>query len=241
MAAATPVRRVAAIGGGGFLMDDASGRQERWLLSLARKPRPPVLWLGTASGDAPTAQLKFFRVFSELDCQPTVLSFFPYDMECDYRQAVLDADLVYVGGGNTVAMIAVWREFGFDSALREAYELGTVMAGISAGANCWFGSYVTDSVPGGGVRPGLGWLPGCFCPHLDGEAWRQPVLAQQPAPSAGAGDGVVLLYEQEAWAGAVHSCAGSPLLWRRKLGDALPVPAHADALPILPDDTPSHR
>lgn len=237
----TAPRRIAAIGGGGFLMDDGSGRQERWLLSLARKPRPRVLWLGTASGDAATAQLKFFRAFSQLDCQPTVLAFFPYAMNCDYHQAVLDADLVYVGGGNTVAMIAVWREFGFDSTLREAYEQGTVMAGISAGANCWFESYVTDSVPGGGVRAGLGWLPGCFCPHLDGEAWRQPVLSQQPAPSAGAGDGVVVLFEQEAWAGAVHSCKGAPLLWRRAPGDAAPRPSHADPLPILDDDTLRNR
>ena len=237
-APAAVTRRIAAIGGGGFLMDDTSGRQERWLLSLARKPRPRVLWLGTASGDAATAQLKFYRVFSELDCQPTVLTFFPYEMKRDYERAVLDADLVYVGGGNTVAMIAVWREFGFERALRAAYEAGTVLAGISAGANCWFESYVTDSVPGGGVRPGLGWLPGCFCPHLDGEAWRQPVLAQQPAPSAGAGDGVVVLYEQEAWAGAVHSCSGAPLLWRRGRQDAAPVAVDADPLPILADDTP---
>lgn len=234
-------RRIAAIGGGGFLMDDTSGRQERWLLSLAHKSRPRVLWLGTASGDAATAQLKFYRAFSALDCQPTVLPFFPYDMKCDYRHAVLDADLVYVGGGNTPAMLAVWREFDFDSALREAYDRGTVMAGISAGANCWFESYVTDSVPGGGVRPGLGWLPGCFCPHLDGEAWRQPVLAQQPAPSAGAGDGVVVLYEQEAWARAVHSCDGAPLLWRRGRQDAAPVPVDAEPLPILGADTPRHR
>jgi dipeptidase E len=213
-------RRIAAIGGGGFLMDDLSGRQERWLLSLVRRASPRVLWLGTANGDAATAQLKFFRAFSELDCRPAVLPFFPYEMRRDYRGAVLDADLVYVGGGNTVAMLAVWREFGFEHALREAYEAGTVLAGISAGANCWFERYVTDSVPGGGVRQGLGWLPGCFCPHLDGEAWRQPVLAAEAAPSAGAGDGVAVLYENEAWADAVSSAKAVPLLWRRESGNA---------------------
>ena len=120
-------------------------------MSLARQPRPRVLWLGTASDDAATAQLKFFRAFSELDCQPTVLLFFPYDMKCDYRQAVLGADLVYVGGG------------------------------------------------------------------------------------------VVVLYGQEAWAGAVRSCKGAPVLWRREPGDAAPLPAQADPLPILSDDTPRHR
>jgi peptidase E len=234
-------RRIAAIGGGGFLMDDASGRQERWLVSLARRPQPRVLWVGTASGDAATAQVKFFRTFGALGCQPDVMTFFPFEMERDLQRAVMDADLVYVGGGNTPAMLAVWRDAGFDRLLRAAYEAGTVLAGISAGANCWFERYVTDSVPGGGVREGLGWLPGTFCPHLDGEAWRQPVLAQQPAPSAGAGDGVVVLYENEAWAGAVHSSKGPPLLWRRQATDGALQAVPANPLPILGDDTPSHR
>jgi peptidase E len=221
----TRPRRIAAIGGGGFLMDDPSLVQERWLLSLVR-PRadgglPRVLFVGTASGDAHSAQLKFHTAFSQLRCRPATLVFFPYDMEADHRAAVLDADLVYVGGGNTPAMVAVWREFGFDAMLRAAYEAGTVLAGISAGANCWFERYVTDSVPGGGMRNGLGWLPGTFCPHLDGEAWRQPVLAAQPAPAVGAGDGVVVLYEGERWADAVCSTA-TPLLRRRSAGDDAP-------------------
>lgn len=220
-------RRIAAIAGGGFLMDDESGAQERWLLSLTGRERPRVLYLGTAGGDGERAQLKFHRLFSTLDCRPACLAFFPYDMRRDYRQAVIESDLVYVGGGNTPAMLAVWREFGFEQALRQAYEAGTVMAGISAGANCWFERYVTDSVPGGGVRTGIGWLPGSFCPHLDGEAWRQPVLAAEPAPAVGAGDGVVVLYEDDAWAEAVSTAAGEPLLWRREPGDAAsrPVPA----------------
>jgi peptidase E len=207
-------RRIAAVGGGGFLMDDETLRQERWLLSLTGQPRPQVLFLGTAGGDGVVGQLKFFRAFSRLDCTAASLPFFPYDMKRDYRQAVLDADLVYVGGGNTPAMLAVWREFGFEHALRAAYEAGTVLAGISAGANCWFERYITDSIPGGGLRPGLGWLPGTFCPHLDSEAWRQPVLAAQAAPAVGAGEGVVVLYENEAWAEAVHSAAGTPMLRR---------------------------
>lgn len=199
------VRRVAAIGGGGFLMDDSSLRQERWLLSLTGRPRPAVLFLGTAGGDGVVGQAKFFRAFTQLDCRPSSLLFFPYDMQRDYRQAVLEADLVYVGGGNTPAMLAVWREFGFDTAMRAAYDAGTVMAGISAGANCWFQRYITDSIPGGGLRDGLGWLDGCFCPHLDSEPWRQPLLAAQPGPALGAGDGVVALYENEQWHSAVCS------------------------------------
>jgi peptidase E len=159
-----------------------------------------------------------------------VLPFFPYEMNRDYHRAVQEADLIYVGGGNTVAMLAVWREFDFVRSLREAYEGGTLLGGISAGANCWFERYVTDSVPGGGVRQGLGWLRGTFCPHLDGESWRQPVLSQEVPPAVGAGDGVVVLYEDEVWAEAVHSCNGEPLLWRKEAGDDLPRALVARAL-----------
>ncbi|NRF66080.1 peptidase E [Aquincola sp. S2] len=199
---------IVAIGGGGFLMDDTSGRQERYLLSLLRNApaRPRVLYLGTAGGDGERGQLRFMTLFTKLGCEPATLPFFPYDMRRDYRQAVRDADLVYVGGGNTPAMIAVWREFGFDAVLREAWNDGTVLAGISAGANCWFEHYITDSVPGGGVRPGLGFLPGTFCPHLDSEAWRQPMLAEVPGlPAHGAPDGVMLHFADGAFAEAVTS------------------------------------
>lgn len=212
-------RRVAAIGGGGFLMDDESLLQERWLLSLARREQPVVLFIGIAGGDGERGQLKFFRAFSRLDCHPACLPFFPYDMKRDYAQAVLEADLIYVGGGNMVAMLAVWREFGFGGALRAAYENGSVLAGISAGANCWFERYITDSVPGGGVRAGLGWLPGVFCPHLDSEPWRQPLLAAQAAPAVGAGEGVVVLFEDERRTDAVHSAGNPPLLQCRDPAD----------------------
>ena len=189
---------IVAIGGGGFLMEDTRGLQERYVLSLLRKHsgRPRVLYLGTASGDSERARLRFMQLFTQLDCRPDTLAFFPYDMKRDYTQAVRDADLVYVGGGNTVAMVAVWREFGFDTALRRAWDNGTVLAGISAGANCWFAQYVTDSVPGGGVREGLGWIDATFCPHLDGEAWRQPILAgTMSRPAYGAPDGVCIRFE----------------------------------------------
>lgn len=198
------------IGGGGFLLDDARLLQERWLLShvRARGDRPRVVFVGTALGDAQHAQLKFLQAWLKLGCDPVTLPFFPFDMRRDYAATVRDADLVYVGGGNTVAMLAVWRVFGFDDALREAWEGGTALAGISAGANCWFERYVTDSVPGGGVREGLGWVPGTFCPHLDGEPWRQPLLAAVEAPAWGAPDGALLRFEDGACVEAVADRPG---------------------------------
>lgn len=220
-------RRILAIGGGGFLMDDPQGLQERYLVSLCRSVTPKVLYLGTASGDSERAQLKFMKAFTALGCVANTLPFFPYEMKRDYVAEVLAADLIYVGGGNTPAMLAVWREFGFDQALRRAYEAGTVLAGISAGANCWFENYITDSVPGGGSRPGLGWLPGTFCPHLDSEAWRQPVLQATHGQAVGAGENVAVLYENEAWIEAVSSAMGvsAAMCWRRNVEEALtPVP-----------------
>jgi dipeptidase E len=214
---------IVAIGGGGFLMEDFRGLQERYLLSLLNpaSARPRVLYLGTAGGDAERAQLRFMKLFLQLGCEPSTLPFFPYDMKRDYAQAVHEADLVYVGGGNTVAMIAVWREFGFDAALRDAWNAGTVFAGISAGANCWFQHYITDSIPGGGVREGLGWLHGTFCPHLDSEAWRQPMLRQVPGlPAYGAPDGAMLRFSSDgAFVEAVTSREAQVAVRRQRPGD----------------------
>jgi dipeptidase E len=218
---------IVAIGGGGFLMDDTTGRQERYLLSLLRqrRERPRVLYVGTAAGDSERMQLRFMNHFVKLGCEPATLPFFPYDMKRDYHQAARAADLVYVGGGNTPAMLAVWREFGFDTTLREVWQAGAVLAGISAGANCWFDQYITDSVPGGGVRKGLGFLPGTFCPHLDSEPWRQPVLADVPVlPAYGAPDSVMLRFDGTAFAEAVTSVDGREAVRRTDAAKPAPLP-----------------
>lgn len=96
---------------------------------------------------------------------------------------MLQQDLIFVGGGNTVAMLDVWRRYGIDRLLRRAYRQGVVLAGISAGANCWFKHSVSDSLPGGGIIDGLGILEGVFCPHFDGEPWRRPFCESMLASS----------------------------------------------------------
>jgi dipeptidase E len=208
-------RCIVAIAGGGFLFDEPQLMQERYLVSLCERTHPRALFLGTAGGDSERSQLKFIKAFSRLGCRADSLAFFPYDMRRDYADAVAQADLIYVGGGNTVAMLAVWREFGFERALRAAYDRGTVVAGISAGANCWFERYVTDSVPGGGVREGLGWLPGTFCPHLDSEPWRRPLVESlDDGPLAAGGEGVMARYDDETWHEAV-TLPGPGLCLRR--------------------------
>jgi dipeptidase E len=95
----------------------------------------------------------------------------------DLESFLLGQDVIYVGGGNTRSMLALWREWGLDRILHKAYEEGVVLAGISAGANCWFEQCSTDSVPGKlSVMDCLGIIGGSFCPHYDGEVNRRPTL-----------------------------------------------------------------
>ena len=195
------VRRIVAMGGGGFLMEPRNPRLDRWILSLARRRRPRVLFVATAAGDADRAHEKFYRAFRKHDCEASHLPLF-VRQHADLRGVVLSQDVVYVCGGNTANMLAVWRVHGVDALLREAWESGTVLCGVSAGAICWFESGLTDSF-GPELRPlhgALGFLPGSFCPHYDGEAARRPGFTRAIAsgalpPGHAADDGVGVLFE----------------------------------------------
>ena len=103
------------------------------------------------------------------------LLFNPYPPD-DLRAFTLSFDGIFVGGGNTANMLAVWRVHDFHEVLREAWEAGIVLAGSSAGMICWFEAGVTDSFGPQleGMRDGLGFLPGSACPHYDGEERRRP-------------------------------------------------------------------
>jgi dipeptidase E len=169
-------KQILAFGGGGFSMEPENPALEKYLLRQAANPRPQVCFLATASGDAESYILKFYEAFLKLDCRPSHLSLFRLP-GADLEKFLLEKDILYVGGGNTRSMLALWREWGLDRILRKAYERGVVLAGISAGANCWFEECITDSVPGD-LRPlpCLGFLRGSFCPHYDGEAERRPAF-----------------------------------------------------------------
>jgi len=98
-----------------------------------------------------------------------------YDRED--QEKVLDQDVIYVGGGNTRALLVLWREWGLDRVLREAWESGIVLAGISAGSICWFEHGITDSIAGRlTAMPCLGLLAGSNCPHYDSEGERRPTF-----------------------------------------------------------------
>ena len=165
--------RVALLGGG-FSTDD-DGLLDDWVLGQARAERPRVCFVPTASGDAPGYIERFFDAFRGRECEPSVLPLFRRERDdAALRAFLLAQDVVYVGGGNTANLLAVWRVHGVDRLMREAYEGGTLLCGISAGANCWAEGAHTDSFgPLTHLRDGLGLLPGSVCPHYDSEAGRR--------------------------------------------------------------------
>ncbi|MGW0076857.1 Type 1 glutamine amidotransferase-like domain-containing protein [Streptomyces cellulosae] len=165
--------RIALIGGG--FSTDEDGVLDDWVLGQARTPRPTVCFVPTASGDAPGYIEKFFDAFRAKDCEPSVLPLFRRDLDdVALREFLLAQDVVYVGGGNTANLLAVWRVHGVDRLLREAYARGTLLCGISAGANCWAEGSHTDSFgPLTHLPDGLELLPGSVCPHYDSEPGRR--------------------------------------------------------------------
>jgi dipeptidase E len=166
-------RQIIALGGGGFSMEPENLALDRYILAQACVPEPAVAFLPTASGDSDNYAVRFYAAYLGLFCRPSHLSFFRRTP--DLRSYLLTQDMIYVGGGNTKSMLAVWREWSLPEILREAWESGIVLAGISAGAICWFEQGVTDSFADQlRVLDCLGFLPGSCCPHYDGEAERRP-------------------------------------------------------------------
>jgi dipeptidase E len=166
-------RQIIALGGGGFSMEPENLALDRYILSQARVPEPAVAFLPTASGDSDNYVVRFYTAYLGLPCHPSHLSFFRRTP--DLRSYLLAQDVIYVGGGNTKSMLAVWREWSLPEILQEAWESGIVLAGISAGAICWFEQGVTDSFADRlRALDCLGFLPGSCCPHYSGEAERRP-------------------------------------------------------------------
>lgn len=194
-------RRILALGGGGFSTEREDVVLNEYLLSLAPPGRTPrVCYIGTASGDMPDYRERF-RSFAEGRCVPAELALFERTVH-DPAAFLAEQDIVYVGGGNTVSMLAVWRAHGVDRAIRNAYERGVVMSGVSAGMNCWFEASITDSFALDRLQPvsdGLGLLAGSACPHYDGEEQRRPTYRSAIASGLPGGyaaqDMVGLLFE----------------------------------------------
>jgi dipeptidase E len=203
---------------GGYEIDGPSGPPsalEGYLFAAAGLDRPRVCFLATATGDAPDTLARFYEIARELPCEPCHLALFHDRDVADLDAFVAECDVVYVGGGNTASMLAVWRVHGLDRALaRRARERDVVVGGASAGAMCWFEAGMTMSFgPLGPLSDGLAWLPGSYCPHAQ-RAGRLDAYAACVRDGAlpegwAVDDGAALHFVDGRLVAAVHAAPGA--------------------------------
>jgi dipeptidase E len=213
------------MGGGGFTMQERSPALDRLVLSLTGKAVPKVCFLPTASGDPREQTTRFYERFAGWPCEPSILSLFHLARDrIDPCPHLLAQDAIYVGGGSMRNMLAIWREHGVDAAMRQAWESGVVLAGLSAGAMCWFRGGVTMSGGAPAAVAGLGLLEGSLSVHLDSEPERLPVFREAVAagrlePGYAADDGAALVFAGQRLQCCVTSSPASRVLRIRPDGD----------------------
>lgn len=173
-----PLRQIIGLSSG-FNYEPGQPSFLPYLLAATGKENPRILFLPTASADSDSSIVGFYENALRLPCRPSYLSLFrqPRDMAA----RVAEADIIYVNGGNTRNLIALWRASGLDVLLREAWERGAILAGVSAGAICWFDDAQTTSTGAPGPVSCLGFLPGSCSTHYDSNKDRPPHLRRAVA------------------------------------------------------------
>lgn len=170
-------KTIVAIGGGKI-----ATRQtlpiDREIIRLSKKKNPKLLFIPTASSDSEIYWRQVQKYFGDfLKCKTDVLFLMKEKPSPEQiRSKISTADIIYVGGGNTLQMMRIWRRLGVDKLLIAAYKKGTILAGVSAGSICWFDSGHSDSMSFYNPRKwkyinvkGLGLIPGIHCPHYNGK------------------------------------------------------------------------
>jgi dipeptidase E len=197
-----------------------------YVLSVARGRR--ACFVPTASAEDASYIIAFYSTYGR-KAEASHLTFFPWPPE-DLREVLLRQDVIYVGGGNTANMLAIWRVHGMDEILREAWEDGVVLCGSSAGMICWFEAGVTDSFGPQlqGMRDGLGFLPGSACPHYDGEELRRPryrALVDDGFPAGWAAEDAVGLHFEGTEVAEVVTAVEGKQAYRVEPGSETPLEA----------------
>ena len=197
----------------------------RTFCRLTGKDHPRICLLPTASGDSEDI-IKWWRNLGDsLQFEPVVQKLFisTFDQPLPFADVLLNCDAIYVGGGNTVNMLAIWREHGIDEILRQALESGILLGGGSAGGICWFESGLTDSRPTE-LTPmqAMGWLKGSFAPHYLTEPGRrqkfhQYILDGSLTDGYGCNDDTGLLFEHGEFITAYSSTEGAMAFYVRKV------------------------
>jgi dipeptidase E len=207
---------IVAMGGGGFSMEPGNTLVDDFVLSLSPRTPARVCFLPTASGDSAEYIVSFYRAFSGR-CAAADLTVIGSPLlprrpagRSELAAFIADQDVIYVGGGNTANLLALWRAHGLDVLLREAWSRGAVLCGVSAGMLCWFRGGVTDAF--GGLEPlndGLGLIEATACPHYDQGGKRQlayhRAIAEGLPGGYGVQDGAALHFHGAQLVGAVAS------------------------------------
>ena len=208
-------RRILALGGGGFTAAERSPALDLLVLKLTGKPVPRICFLPTASGDQREQLIRFHECFGTWPCEPSILPLFHLGRErIDPAAHLLSQDAIYVGGGSMRNMLAIWREHAIDQTMRAAWEAGIVLAGVSAGAMCWFQGGISCS--GGRPQPvrGLGLLPDSLSVHADVQPERLPAYLRSVASGTlpagyAADDGSALVFAGRRLVACVASRPGA--------------------------------
>jgi peptidase E len=207
------VRQIVCVGGDSA---EHAPRLLRFLLETVGKDQPSLLFVPTAQGDQPQIIDTFSAAVSPF-ARVSVLKTFPWPPE-NLRELVLTQDVIFVTGGNTANMLAVWRVHGIDQLMREAWDRGVLLSGVSAGMICWFECGVSDSFgPQLGPVDGLSFLSGSACPHYDSDDLRRPCyheLIEGGLPEGLAVDDDVVLHFVETELREVVSCREDAAAYR---------------------------
>ena len=169
--------------GGASLKKDAISNFDQRIVELSGKQNPKILFIPTASKDDAGYVQRFTDYFTHLGGQVDLLLLYTKKLTLNAMQAKFEAaDIIYVGGGNTLRMMNLWRKLGVDTLLKQAWQQGKVLCGSSAGSICWFNSGNSDSrkdnnpdAPYINVTA-LGFLDALHCPHYDSESARKASL-----------------------------------------------------------------
>jgi len=167
--------QIVALGGGGFSEEPNNPLLDDFIIRLTGKKVPRICFVPTASGDAQGYIDNFYAHFPAERADSSHLSLFQRSDVGNFKDFLLNQDVIYVGGGNTVNMLSIWRLHGIDNILIEAWKKGVILCGLSSGMICWFEESLTNSFGGlpTPLKDGLGLLKGSACPHYDREPERR--------------------------------------------------------------------
>ena len=156
-------KKIIAIGGGGFT-HHSDESLDQFVLDQSKKINNKIGFLATASKDDKEKISSFYKRFGNIVSE---LSHFNLTLNVDgFSEWILEKDIIYIGGGNTVFMLEIWRKYKLEQIFKNAYEKGIILSGVSAGAVCWFDWILSDSVgPGFNPLRGINLISGSCTPH----------------------------------------------------------------------------